>query len=105
MNTEDWQEAQRLRDRLQSRDDKILDIVRDGEQIQFADWVEFSSRIIPSRRSERKRPTQRTSVRVGASNRRSASDRSMTSPQMNSSTTFDGGFRLGFTGAQRPSPY
>ena len=41
-NTEDWQEAQRkLRDRLQSRDDKILDIVRKGEQIQFADWVDF----------------------------------------------------------------
>ena len=41
-NTEDWQEAQRkLRDRLQARDDKILDIVRKGEQIQFADWVDF----------------------------------------------------------------
>jgi len=41
-NTGDWQEAQRkLRDRLQARDDKILDIVRKGEQIQFADWVDF----------------------------------------------------------------
>jgi integrase len=41
-NTEDWQEAQRkLRDRLQARDDKILDIVRKGEQLQFADWVDF----------------------------------------------------------------
>ena len=41
-NTEDWQEAQRkLRDRLQARDDRILDIVRKGEQLQFADWVDF----------------------------------------------------------------
>src|ERR1035438_10594551 len=41
-NTEDWQEAQRkLRDRLQARDDRILDIVRRGEQLQFADWVDF----------------------------------------------------------------
>ena len=40
--TEDWQEAQRkLRERLQARDDKILDVVRKGEQLQFADWVEF----------------------------------------------------------------
>ena len=40
--TEDWQEAQRkLRDRLQARDDKILDIVRKGEQLQFSDWVDF----------------------------------------------------------------
>jgi integrase len=41
-NTEDWQEAQRkLRERLQARDDKILDVVRKGEQLQFADWVDF----------------------------------------------------------------
>ena len=41
-NTDDWQEAQRkLRERLQARDDKILDVVRKGEQIQFADWVDF----------------------------------------------------------------
>jgi integrase len=41
-NTNDWQEAQRkLRERLQARDDKILDVVRKGEQIQFADWVDF----------------------------------------------------------------
>jgi site-specific recombinase XerC len=40
--TEDWQEAQRkLRNRFQARDDKILDIVRKGEQLQFAEWVEF----------------------------------------------------------------
>jgi len=41
-NTEDWQEAQRkLRDRLQARDDKVLEVVRKGEQLQFADWVDF----------------------------------------------------------------
>ncbi len=40
--TEDWQEAQRkLRERLQARDDKILDVVRKGEQLQFADWEDF----------------------------------------------------------------
>ena len=40
--TEDWQEAQRkLRERLQARDDKILDVVRKGEQLQFADWADF----------------------------------------------------------------
>jgi integrase len=41
-NTDDWQEAQRkLRDRLQARDDKVLEVVRKGEQLQFADWVDF----------------------------------------------------------------
>jgi integrase len=41
-NTNDWQEAQRkLRERLQARDDKILDVVRKGEQLQFTDWVDF----------------------------------------------------------------
>ena len=40
--TEDWEEAQRkLRGRLQARDDKILDIVRKGEQLRFSEWVEF----------------------------------------------------------------
>lgn len=40
--TEDWQEAQRkLRERLQFRDDRILDVVRKGEQLRFADWVDF----------------------------------------------------------------
>jgi integrase len=41
-NTGDWQEAQwKLRERLQARDDKILDVVRKGEQLQFTDWVDF----------------------------------------------------------------
>jgi integrase len=41
-NTEDWQEAQRkLRERLQARDDKVLEVVRKGEQLRFGDWVDF----------------------------------------------------------------
>jgi integrase len=40
--TEDWQQAQRkLRERLQARDDNILDVVRKGEQLQFSDWADF----------------------------------------------------------------
>jgi integrase len=40
--TEDWQEAQRkLRERLQARDDKLLEIVRKGEQLQFSVWVDY----------------------------------------------------------------
>jgi excisionase family DNA binding protein len=40
--TEDWQEAQRkLRERLQARDDKLLEIVRKGEQLQLSTWVDF----------------------------------------------------------------
>lgn len=40
--TEDWQEAQRkLRERLQARDDKILDVVRKGERLQFSEWADF----------------------------------------------------------------
>ena len=40
--TEDWPEAQRkLRERLQARDDKLLEIVRRGEQLQFSTWVDF----------------------------------------------------------------
>jgi integrase len=41
-NTGDWQEAQRkLRERLQARDDKILEVVRKGEQLQFTEWADF----------------------------------------------------------------
>ena len=41
-NTDDWQEAQRkLRERLQARDDKVLDVVRKGEQLQFVEWADF----------------------------------------------------------------
>jgi len=38
--TEDWQEAnKKLRERLDARDNRILEIVRKGEQMGFEDWV------------------------------------------------------------------
>ena len=41
-HTEDWQEAQRqLRERLQSRDNNTLHIVRKGEQLTFSEWADF----------------------------------------------------------------
>jgi integrase len=41
-SAEDWNEAQqRLRERLQARDQNVLLIVRKGEQIVFQDWAEF----------------------------------------------------------------
>lgn len=41
-NSEDWQEAQkRLRERLQARDERVLEIVRKGEQLVFSEWTEF----------------------------------------------------------------
>jgi integrase len=41
-NTNDWQEAQRkLRERLQARDERVLDVVRKGEQLRFTDWADF----------------------------------------------------------------
>jgi integrase len=40
--TEDWNEAQRkLRERLQARDDNILDTVKKGESMSFAEWAGF----------------------------------------------------------------
>lgn len=40
--TEDWNEAQkRLRDRLQARDNNVLDIVKKGESLSFGPWVDF----------------------------------------------------------------
>jgi integrase len=40
--TEDWQEANRkLRERLHARDNRVLDIVRRGEQLGFEEWVDF----------------------------------------------------------------
>ena len=40
--TEDWHEAQRkLRERLQARDNNLLDVVRKGEQLLFNDWADF----------------------------------------------------------------
>jgi integrase len=40
-NTEDWDEAQRrLRERLQARDNRTLEVVRRGEQLTFKDWMD-----------------------------------------------------------------
>ena len=40
--TQDWQEANRkLRERLHARDERVLDIVRKGEQMGFEAWVDF----------------------------------------------------------------
>jgi integrase len=40
--TEDWNEAQRrLRERLQARDDRTLEVVRRGEQLTFRDWTDW----------------------------------------------------------------
>jgi len=40
--TQDWQEAnKKLRERLDARDNRVLEIVRKGEQMGFEPWVEF----------------------------------------------------------------
>jgi integrase len=40
--TADWKEAQKkLRERLQARDDNVLEIVRKGEQLTFKQWAEL----------------------------------------------------------------
>src|SRR5688572_24997293 len=40
--TEDWGEAhQRLRQRLQARDDNTLSVLRKGEHLRFTEWVQF----------------------------------------------------------------
>lgn len=40
--TEDWQEAnKKLRERLGARDNRVLEIVRKGEQMGFEPWGDF----------------------------------------------------------------
>jgi integrase len=40
--TEDWNEAQKkLRERLQARDNNVLDIVKKGESLSFGQWSDF----------------------------------------------------------------
>ena len=40
--TEDWAQAhQRLRQRLQARDENTLEVLRKGEQLKFSEWVQF----------------------------------------------------------------
>ena len=56
--TADWDEAQRkLRERLQARDENILEMVRQGEHLMFNEWASFSRRIIPSRPCGCPKPT------------------------------------------------
>jgi integrase len=39
--TEDWQEAnKKLRERLQARDDNLLEVIRKGEALGFGEWVD-----------------------------------------------------------------
>src|SRR3984893_14508214 len=39
---EDWQEAnKKIRERLDARDNRVLEIVRKGEQMGFEEWVNF----------------------------------------------------------------
>jgi integrase len=76
-NTDDWQEAQRkLRDRLQARDDKVLDVVRKGEQLQFADWVDFflENYSKPPMRAEK---THKANERAGRHLKEAFGDRSI----------------------------
>ena len=76
-NTDDWQEAQRkLRERLQARDDKVLDVVRKGEQLQFADWVDFflENYSMPPMRAEK---THEANERAGRHLKEAFGDRSI----------------------------
>jgi hypothetical protein len=55
-NTNDWQDAHRkLRERLQARDDKILEVVRKGEHYNhgLADFLFLENDSEPSIRAER----------------------------------------------------
>jgi integrase len=64
--TDDWPEAQRkLRERLQARDDRTLDIVRKGEQLQFPDWAAFflENYSKPPIRAEKTREANQRSAR------------------------------------------
>lgn len=41
-HTGDWQEAQaKLRERLQARDDNVLDVVKKGESLSYGQWADF----------------------------------------------------------------
>ena len=56
--TEDWGEAQqRLRQRLQARDENTLTVLRKGEPLKFDEWVQFFWITIPNRRCVRARRT------------------------------------------------
>ena len=41
-HTADWHEAQRkLRDRLQARDENVLEVIRKGETLAYGQWADF----------------------------------------------------------------
>jgi hypothetical protein len=59
--TADWKEAQKkLRERLQARDENVLEIVRKGEELTFSSGQNCSWSTIPSRLCARRRRTRRT---------------------------------------------
>ena len=95
--TEDWQEAQRkLRERLQARDDKILDIVRKGEHYNLRIGRTFFWRTTPSPRSAQKRPMKPTSACGLHLKEAFGDDRFVRLLRTTSRFTFDGGCRRGF---------
>jgi integrase len=82
-----------LRERLQARDDRTLEVVRKGEQLFFKDWVAFSWRIIPSLRFVRKSPMRLTDGRCCIFRERSAHGGWSTIPLTTSSSTLGVGSR------------
>ena len=57
--TEDWNDAQkRLRDRLQARDDNVLDVVKRGESLSFGQWADFFWKLIRSHSCELRKLTR-----------------------------------------------
>jgi integrase len=62
--TADWKEAQKkLRERLQARDENVLEIVRKGEALSFKQWVELFLENY-SKPPLRERKTHETNVRA-----------------------------------------
>jgi len=52
--TDDWDEAQqRLRERLQARDNNSLSSLRRGQVLTFGEWSDFIWRTFPNRHSAR----------------------------------------------------
>jgi hypothetical protein len=91
-----------LRERLQARDDKVLDVVRKGEQLQFADWVDFflENYSKPPTRAEK---TYEANGRARRHlKRNSATDRSVRLLRTILSSTFEGGCIRMFR--SRPQP-
>lgn len=68
--TEDWNEAQkRLRERLQARDNNVLDVVKKGESLSFGQWAEcfLENYSKPPLRAERTHEINRRAVKHLAS--------------------------------------